>query len=148
MNSKGIYRFYFWIKNGWYGINVDDRLPARTWGRGFNTWSTGRSRNGAWWMPILEKAYAKLDNNYDRIIAGNGMEGLRTLTGMPTADIRMSGKDKNMLKTVHKHWATKNYPMTCGCCFNGGVYGLITGHAYSLLDIKTIQYKGDAKDLV
>jgi hypothetical protein len=34
-------------------------------------------------MPLLEKAYAKLDQNYDRIIGGIGLEGLRTLTGMP-----------------------------------------------------------------
>jgi len=32
----------------------------------------------------MEKAYAKLDQNYERIIAGMGYEGLRTLTGMPT----------------------------------------------------------------
>jgi len=35
-------------------------------------------------MPLMEKAYAKLDQNYERIIAGMGYEGLRTLTGMPT----------------------------------------------------------------
>jgi len=28
------------------------------------------SKAHAWWMPLLEKAYAKLDQNYDRIIGG------------------------------------------------------------------------------
>lgn len=41
-------------------------------------------------MPLLEKAYAKLDVNYDNIVAGWGKEGLRTLTGMPTIDIPLS----------------------------------------------------------
>jgi len=45
---------------------------------------TSKSELGAWWMPLLEKAYAKLDQNYERIISGNGLEALRTLTGMPT----------------------------------------------------------------
>lgn len=31
----------------------------------------------------MEKAYSKIHMNYDRIIAGSGIEGLRALTGMP-----------------------------------------------------------------
>jgi len=46
--------------------------------------SANPSLNGAWWMPLLEKAYAKLDQNYQRIVGGFGIEGLRTLTGAPT----------------------------------------------------------------
>lgn len=29
--------------------------------------------------------------------------------------------------------------MTSGCCFNGGIDGLVSGHAYSLLDIKRVE---------
>lgn len=134
-NSKGAFRFYFWVKDTWYGINIDDRLPVRSWGTGWRTWATGRSSHEAWWMPLLEKAYAKLDQNYDRIIAGNGMEGLRTLTGMPVTDIRNKDHHRDFLEPIHKYWAAKNFPMTSGCCHDGGIYGLITGHAYSLLDI-------------
>tara|TARA_B110000977_G_C11022373_1_gene471836 strand:- start:888 stop:1112 length:225 start_codon:yes stop_codon:yes gene_type:complete len=54
------------------------------WGSGYKPVATRMSINGAWWMPLMEKAYAKLDQNYERIIAGMGYEGLRTLTGMPT----------------------------------------------------------------
>jgi hypothetical protein len=83
-NKAGAFRFYFWLKDGWFGVNVDDRIPSRTWGKGFRPFATWPSRGGAWWMPLLEKAYAKLDQNYDRIVGGNGVEGLRTLTGMPS----------------------------------------------------------------
>lgn len=38
-------------------------------------------------MPLLEKAYAKLGTNYDRLNAGFVHEGLRYLTGMPTTGI-------------------------------------------------------------
>ena len=38
-------------------------------------------------MPLMEKAYAKLDVNYDNIVGGWGQEGLRTLTGMPTFNV-------------------------------------------------------------
>lgn len=32
----------------------------------------------------------------------------------------------------------KNMPMTSGCCVNGGVYSLVSGHAYTLLDVKDV----------
>lgn len=31
-SNKGIFRIYFWSKDAWYGVNVDDRLPSRGWG--------------------------------------------------------------------------------------------------------------------
>ena len=40
---------------------------------------------------------------------------------------------------IHKYWAEQNFPMTAGCCQNGDIYGLITGHAYSLLDIQDLK---------
>ena len=82
-NAKGAFRYYFWIKNGWYGVNVDDRLPVK----GSYPWATWPSPKGAWWMPLLEKAYAKLNQNYERLSGGWGIEALRTLTGMPVVNI-------------------------------------------------------------
>lgn len=90
-------------------------------------------------MPILEKAYAKLDQNYDRIIAGNGAEGLRTLTGMPVIRYRTKPNQGMRDYALHKYWADKNYPMTASCCRYGGKYGLISGHAYSLLDVHELK---------
>jgi hypothetical protein len=57
-SKNGIFRFRFYVKNRWYGINIDDRLPSKSWGRSFTPWATQPSKNGAWWMPLLEKAYA------------------------------------------------------------------------------------------
>lgn len=145
-SDKGAFRFYFWVKSGWYGVNVDDRLPSRSWGSGFRPTFTWVSKQGAWWMPLLEKAYAKLDQNYDRIIGGNGDEGLRTLTGMPTQMIGLfrTGRNpalKEELFKIHKYWASQNYPSTAACC-RAPTYGLIRGHAYSLLDVAELK-EGD-----
>lgn len=40
---------------------------------------------------------------------------------------------------MHKYFARKNYPMTTNCCRNGGIHGLIAGHAYTLLDVVQLQ---------
>lgn len=92
-------------------------------------------------MPLLEKAYAKLHQNYDRIIGGNGDEALRALTGMPTVNLRQDLSKKATMLPNHKYFASKNFPMTTGCCrqVSGGIDGLISGHAYSLLDIAELK---------
>ena len=51
-------------------------------------------------MPILEKAFAKLHGNYDRIIAGSGKEGLRYFTGAPTFILSHSGHLKNFYRDI------------------------------------------------
>lgn len=132
-DKNGAFRYFFWVKNKWHGVNIDDRLPMS----GSYPYATQRSKDGAWWMPLMEKAYAKLDQNYERIIAGMGYEGLRTLTGMPTYYInnkRGGAKDESwkLLKAL----ADKNFPMTTPCCNNiGETYRLVSGHAYTLLNV-------------
>lgn len=139
-NSAGAFRFYFFVMDDWVPINVDDRLPVRSWGSGFRPWATWMSKHGAWWMPLLEKAYAKLNQNYDRIGWGSGSEALRTLTGAPTTLFSHDGVDARDLWKMHKLWADKNYPQVASCCNNvaGGIDGLTSGHAYSLLDVRTL----------
>jgi hypothetical protein len=135
-DKNGAFRFYFWVKDKWHGVNIDDRLPSRNWGSSFRPWATQRSINGAWWMPLMEKAYAKLDQNYERIIAGMGYEGLRTLTGMPTLYVSHNrGADKTKSWNDLYPLTKRNFPMTTPCCHNGGKDGLVSGHAYSLLDL-------------
>lgn len=48
------------------------------------------SANGAWWMPILEKAYAKLNQSYTNLAGGPGELALHDLTGMPIKSYRPS----------------------------------------------------------
>jgi hypothetical protein len=49
---------------------VDDRLPVKSWGNGFKPVNSGKSPYDAWWLPILEKAYAKLHSNYANLNGG------------------------------------------------------------------------------
>ena len=44
---------------------------------------SGISSNGAWWLPVLEKAYAKLTKTYADMNGGNSAEAFRAMTGMP-----------------------------------------------------------------
>lgn len=48
---------------------------------------------------------------------------------------------------AYKYFAKENYPMTAGCCAQQR-YGLVDGHAYSLIDIRTIKDGGNDVTLV
>lgn len=164
-DKNGIFRLKFWQAGAWHHVNVDDRLPSdqvphggkwvwhKEWlskysYRNIGRWKAnykwapdfdGESINKAWWMPIMEKAYAKFDQNYQRIVGGSGQEGLSVLTGAPVASTRLgnrSGKSTGEVWSFLKRMARANYPMTTGC--HSKIYGLISGHAYSVLDVKEL----------
>ena len=60
-SDVGIFKLNFWLDDKQVPIVVDDRLPIGL---------SRRSKNGAWWGPIIEKAYAKFSVNYANLNAG------------------------------------------------------------------------------
>jgi hypothetical protein len=65
---------------------------------------------------------------------------------MPTAYFTHKlGRAK--MEKLHRYGASRNMPMTTACCSGGSKFGLVTGHAYSLLDVKEVT-KGNSKILM
>lgn len=67
---------------------------------------------------MLEKAFTKLNGNYDRIVGGSGAESLRLLTNKPVFYFNhpdIVNKQAQYFKLFHK-MARENYPMVVGCC--------------------------------
>jgi hypothetical protein len=66
-------------------------------------------------------------------------EALRTMTNMPSTYVsNRRGADPTGSWNLIKELAGKNYPMTSPCCNNKVSNGLVTGHAYTFLDAKTL----------
>ena len=70
-SKKGIFQVTFYLKGIAKKVNVDDKLPLSLSGDPSDPFNAKRSRNGAWWLPILEKAYAKFNGNYANLSGGN-----------------------------------------------------------------------------
>jgi hypothetical protein len=65
--TSGIFRFRMFYKGFTKAFNIDDRLGVNHLGKPF---STKESVGHAWWMPLLEKAYAKFNVNYLNLQSG------------------------------------------------------------------------------
>lgn len=61
-------------------MTIDDRLPVLDNDTPVNA---RPSPQGAWWLVLLEKAFAKLNLNYANLDGGMQYEAMRALTGQP-----------------------------------------------------------------
>ena len=99
-----------------------------------------QSVNQAWWGPLLEKAYAKLNVDYQNLVGGQMLEAFRDMAHMPGFSyyLRDYGDASSERQTDdEKLWnlimegETNDYPMTVACDLDFG--GLVTQHAYTVL---------------
>ncbi|XP_037537621.1 calpain-10 [Nematolebias whitei] len=74
---RGFFRFFFWQQGNWTEVTIDDRLPCF---KSTLCFSHCHSPS-AFWVALLEKAYAKLHGSYEHLWAGQVAEALVDLTG-------------------------------------------------------------------
>ncbi|XP_068593585.1 calpain-10 isoform X2 [Cebidichthys violaceus] len=74
---SGSFQFCFWQQGRWTEVTIDDRLPCIN-----STLCFSRCHSPtAFWVALLEKAYAKLHGSYERLWAGQVSEALVDFTG-------------------------------------------------------------------
>jgi calpain-15 len=102
------------------------------------------------WVPLIEKAMAKLNGSYESLIAGLTVEGLSTLTGFPCESLKLeTGQneepiDKDMIWVRLLSMKDAGYIMGASCgrlnvedaVFQS--YGLFPRHAYSVLGVREV----------
>ena len=90
-------------------------------------------------MPILEKAYAKLNVNYAQIAGGLGHEAFRALTGMPIS--HHQGLSADEYWKLAKEGDANNFIMYASCCSQP--YGdLVDIHAYTVYGVVELKQNG------
>ncbi|QRV99267.1 calpain family cysteine protease [Ceratobasidium sp. AG-Ba] len=165
----GVYGFIFYRDSGWVDVIIDDLLFVKIpkfeelWGteadiyhddkekyerlarKGGKTLYFGRSKTeNETWMPLMEKAYAKLHGDYNAISGGFTSEGIEDLTGGVATDMHI----RDILDT-DKFWNEQllrvNKDRLFGCSLDSRTWnqvkGLIAGHAYSILDAMEVGEK-------
>lgn len=109
-------------------ISIDDVLPAYSNRPAF----AKPTQDGGWWLPLLEKAYAKAHNNYEMISSGTQAEAAQFLTGAPASEFQTSlyGADELWLSLVN---AMRHKYLITSASFSDR-NGLISGHGYIVKD--------------
>ncbi|KAJ7125745.1 cysteine proteinase [Mycena crocata] len=171
----GVYGWIFFRDSSWVTVIIDDLLftsipkfeelkpeeqalyhrdkklynsSARKGGKSLYFARSGTE--GETWVPLMEKAYAKLHGDYASISGGFSCEAIEDLTGgvstfIPTKDIL----DPDVFWKEELLLATKDRLFGCGFdtldSSRSGkddltVNGLIGGHAYSVL--RAVEYRG------
>ena len=168
----GVYGFIFFRDGNWVDVIVDDQLfvsvpkyeslsqetrskvTAEEWinnyrkGNDIVYFGTSKTE-GETWVPLIEKAYAKLHGNYHYIVGGFANEAIEDLTGAVC-----SRTSVNDVLDPNKFWneliSTAGRSRLYGCSVRGDTaaassvhssdYGIVAGHAYTVL--KAVEYKG------
>ncbi|CAE6461055.1 hypothetical protein ACGC1H_003099 [Rhizoctonia solani] len=157
----GVYGFLFYRDSGWVDVVIDDLLYTRIpkfeelWGEqkelyhddkekfdararvGGKTLYFARSKTeNETWLPLLEKAYAKLHGDYQALDGGWDSEAIEGMTGGISNIIHV----KDILDT-DRFWEEQllnaNKDRLFGCVIGdsrGEVSGLVTWHAYAVLE--------------
>jgi calpain-10 len=145
-NTGHIYSANFWIGGKQRPVTVDDNIIFSDYygdGRYVSPKFSKLGAEGGFWGPIMEKMWAKMHGNFERIIAGDPREGFRALNGNPTTyhstqsflDAGNAAGAWALLETMDKAGDV----ISCGS--RNGRNGIVLGHAYTILGVKKVTMK-------
>ncbi len=92
VNKEGVYLVRICQNGLWQAIIVDDYFPCTKHKHLVFTQAKRRQL----YVPLIEKACAKLLGSYANLTSGNMLEGLQLLTGAPCDYIDLKPKDQTL----------------------------------------------------
>ena len=104
--KKGIFCFRFFKNFKWRYVLVDSRLPClRVYNNQTPTLLYGQCRaRNEFWVPLIEKAYAKLHGSYRALVSGFIDDGLVDLTGLTSKKMVIETEKLKTKQKVDELW--------------------------------------------
>ncbi len=103
LRKYGMYVFRFFKNYKWRYVIIDDRLPCYKRGYGEPDIVFGKCRSqNEFWVPLIEKAYAKIHNCYEALISGFIDDGLADMTALAQTKIIFRKKGSRKIKVNRK----------------------------------------------
>ena len=138
-SNEHCYGCYYRINGIWKLVIVDDYIPCYgTWGKNFAFTSTNGNEL---WVILLEKAWAKLNGCYARVIGGEAHEIYQMLTNTYSEKIKIKKGQEQEIWNKLSEGEKKGFIMTAGT--SGDTYnldleenGLVPGHAYTIVKVQ------------
>ena len=83
--DTGSFVLNLYVDNQPYNVAIDDRIAIKIFDKDKYTYLNSHpSHDNAWWLVLLEKAFAKMYVNYANLNIGYPGEAFRAMTGMPS----------------------------------------------------------------
>ncbi|CDW72641.1 calpain family cysteine protease containing protein [Stylonychia lemnae] len=145
INWAGLYAFNVFIRGIPHVLVVDDSIPTGIYGK--KPIFAGIGSDNSIWGPLLEKAWAKTNVNYEMTIGGYPNEAYTFLTNMPNMLYLMSDVNTASMWTILSQADAKNWIMSINTPASPGgdkdycEFNLPCTHAYSLLSTVTVYNK-------
>ncbi|XP_077078382.1 calpain-10 [Siphateles boraxobius] len=156
----GEFRFRFWRNGHWIEVRVDDRLPCINDTLCFSRCQSPR----AFWVALLEKAYAKLHGSYERLWAGQVCEAMVDMSGTIVVRWSLKGAESSQQSSDTQTQHTSNGTIlsqlslelkercAISCCVHSasmGVPELGQFHAMSVVEwTNVVTTTGDQVELI
>ncbi len=145
------YGCYLRINGIWKLVLLDDYIPCI--GYLIKKFAFSHANGNELWVILLEKAWAKINGNYARIIGGDPHEIYELLTNAYCEKILFSNENEDEIWIKYQNAQKKGFLMTAGTNvdteeLNMESLGLIPGHAYSIIKVEEINTKDGKEKLV
>uniref|UniRef100_A0A8R1I4C6 Calpain catalytic domain-containing protein n=1 Tax=Caenorhabditis japonica TaxID=281687 RepID=A0A8R1I4C6_CAEJA len=141
----GVYQIKLCVEGEWKVIIVDDLFPCY---RNTNSMAMAVGRRNQLWVPLIEKALAKVFGSYSKLHGASLAQGLTILTGASCVNYTCPPQPRTV-DDVDTFWVQLVSSKESGflmCCHCGALedpiaeaefktMGLLTNHAYSILDV-------------
>ncbi|KAL3309674.1 hypothetical protein Ciccas_011777, partial [Cichlidogyrus casuarinus] len=125
----GAFLFKFWFDGRWVEVMIDDRLPTVEDRLVYA--SSGNPEE--FWIPLIEKAYAKLLGSYEKLSQGTCSEALMILTGGLCEEFTPQTHSIEKLHAILLNAVAAKSVISCDIEKSTDVpAGLSCQHAYSL----------------
>lgn len=83
-NKEGIFTITVYVKGRPEDITIDDYFAVYSHTPAF----AKPSIDGGWWLPLIEKVFAKANVNYEMLTTGSQAEAGQFLTGSPGKEFK------------------------------------------------------------
>ena len=144
LSRKGLYVLKFFKEFAWRYVIIDSRIPMVRQENEYKYVFAHCSDPSEIWVPLIEKAYAKLHKCYEALNNGLIDDALVDLTGLAAERIQLQGLDPEILwKSLLEYKQSKSL---LGCSiesqdYNGEIVvegeptGLLAKHAYGIVEV-------------
>ena len=140
-SNEHCYGCYFRINGIWKLVLLDDFIPCYS-NNYENNFAFSYTNGNELWVILLEKAWAKLNGNYARIIGGDPHEIYEVLTNAYSEKFMFNDVTEEEIWLKYKKAQEKGFLMTAGTNCDEKLpleeMGLVPGHAYTIIKVLEI----------